>query len=40
MSYSQNFLHEVLDLGSLLGTIPETILNYKRNPLCPLVRVP
>ena len=30
MSYSQYFLPNLMDMGSLLGTILGTILNYKR----------
>ena len=30
MSYSQYFLHNLIDMASLEGTILETILNYKR----------
>ena len=32
MSYSQYFLPNLMDMGSLLGTILGTILNYKRDP--------
>ena len=32
MSYSQSFLPNLTDMGSLLGTILGTILNYKRDP--------
>ena len=30
MSYSQYFLPNLMDMGSLLGTILRAILNYKR----------
>ena len=30
MSYGQYFLPNLMDMGSLLGTILGTILNYKR----------
>ena len=30
MSYSQYFLPNLMDMGSLLGTMLGTILNYKR----------
>ena len=32
ISYSQYFLYNSMDMGSLLGTILRTILNYKRDP--------
>ena len=32
MSCSQYFLHNLMGMGSLLGTILGTVLNYKRNP--------
>ena len=43
MSYSQYFLHNLMDMGSLLGTILGTILDYTKlqeGILCPLFRVP
>ena len=36
MSYSQYFLPNLMDMGSLLGTICGAILNYKRVPLSTL----
>ena len=33
MSQSQYFLHNLLDMGSLLETILGTMLNYKRGPM-------
>ena len=33
MSYSQYFLHHLMDMGFLLRTILRTILNYKRDPM-------
>ena len=33
MSYSQHFLHNLLDISSLFGTISEDVLNYKRDPM-------
>ena len=32
MSYIPHFLHNLMDMGSLLGTILGTILNYKKDP--------
>ena len=32
MSYSQEYLRNLTDMGSLLGTILGTILNYARDP--------
>ena len=32
MSYGQYFLPNFMDMGSLLGTVLGTILNYKRDP--------
>ena len=34
------FLHNLMDLGSLLEAILGTILNYMRDPYVPLLRVP
>ena len=31
-SYSQHFLHNFMDMGSFLGAILGTILNYKMDP--------
>ena len=36
MSYSQYFLPNLMDMGSLLGTILGAILNYKRGPMSTL----
>ena len=39
MSYSQYFLHNLMDMGSSLRTILGTILKYKRTPMSgPLIR--
>ena len=32
VSYNQDVLQHLLDIGSLLGTIMGTILNYSRDP--------
>ena len=32
MSYSQHFLQNLMDMGTLLGTISGAILNCKRGP--------
>ena len=37
MSCSQYFLHTLLDMGSLLGTVQGTI---QAGPLCPVLKVP
>ena len=43
MSYSQYLLPNLMDMGSLLGTILGTILNYKRTLMStvkgPLIRL-
>ena len=43
VSYSQYFLPNLMDMGSLLGTILGTILNYKRTLMStvkePLIRL-
>ena len=42
MSYSEYFLPHLMDMGSLLGTLLGTILNYKRTLMStvkrPLIR--
>ena len=43
MSYSEYFLPNLMDMGSLLGTLLGTILNYKRTLMStvkgPLIRL-
>ena len=43
MSYSQYFVPNLMDMGSLLGTLLGTILNYKRTLMStvkgPLIRL-
>ena len=31
MSYRQYFLHSLMDMGSLIGTLLRTVLNHKRD---------
>ena len=40
MSYGPQFLHGLMNMGPLLGTILGTILNYKREPLMSTVEGP